>query len=484
MTRRGIAWGSSLGGAALLLLVGGGCNSKGEVTKEPVGDSSAASGDPSKAQPISAADKEAEAKRLRAESLCADSERFLATLRQAEREMTSAVAEARATGFKPVPTLQLIENAKKRAQALTKAAAEAKDHGRKSNEVNIQKAFVWALEGLAKASQIFHDAAKAALDGQNVEAFNEAILGFEGAMREFSPTLRQHYDTIDRECRLTRDLAASGTAQASSAGAAAVAPAAAPPYDGPIGPEITAKVVESINASTAYPANRPEMAIDGKPLTSWSGAGGRPWLELGLVPGTRVDAVELSGGRTDKYFSLDRWTGNGVIAAAEIIWDSGKGTVSFDRATDRGVRKKVPVGAITRTIRIQVLDVAAGTQHSDADIDELKLFGSVTEPSTPPAAGFAGRCQAGKAALDFRNGRLVGGAWRLADDKVFEFLPGQWRTDDGEWHSISVKYEREKLRDDLWGFEAAGTIVRYKLNGQQLDVTVNGAPEAGSCTPQ
>jgi serine/threonine protein kinase len=252
---------------------------------------------------------------------------------------------------------------------------------------------------------------------------------------------------------------------------------------GSVGPDITVRAVEAVNASTAYVSNEPALAIDGNPATSWSGGGGRPWLELGLRPGTTVDAIELAGGRTDKAFGVvDRWREAGIIARAKITWDAGEGEVTFDRATDRGVRKRVMVGAATRMLRIQVVEVAVGPRGGDADIDELKIFGTTSDPAPPDPSALTARCRSSHTQITFEQGRLSGGSWQLPGQKVHPFLPGKWRMDDGEWHAVWIRYEREIQAAGAPSRESAGTIVRFKAAGQAVDVTVNGEADRVECS--
>jgi hypothetical protein len=179
---------------------------------------------------------------------------------------------------------------------------------------------------------------------------------------------------------------ASASPKASSSAAASAQPSVAsasaasrpaPPSPESFGPNVTKEVVEAVNASNAYDTNTPAFAIDGKPATAWSAPPAGAWLEVGLFPGTKVDGIELGGQRVGKNSTGDeRWDVNGVMKKIQVTWDGGEGLLTFDRATDKGVRKKLGIGAMTRKIRITVLEVDKGSKSEDVDIDELAIFGT------------------------------------------------------------------------------------------------------------
>lgn len=278
--------------------------------------------------------------------------------------------------------------------------------------------------------------------------------------------------------------AASATGAAKPAASAASAPAAAP-----AGPaeDITLKAVEGVNASTAFKTNTPAMAADGKTSTAWSARGSNVWVELGLRPGTFVSEIELAGQRADKYGTLERWDASAVISHAVVTWDGGQGEVRFDRAKDKGVRRRVAVGKQTGWVRVFVKEISEGTQQNsriDVDIDEIKVLGSTTEPPARDASAFSGKCKAGFVSLGLSAGTVTGGSLQeSAVDSPYVFFPIPARVDDGQWHNLGIRYSFDV---DPAGFpinERASKIVRFKIEGDQLTTEIDHKAEVkGKCS--
>jgi len=57
-----------------------------------------------------------------------------------------------------------------------------------------------------------------------------------------------------------------------------------------------------------------------------------------------------------------------------VSWDGGEREVTFDRKNDRGRRKRVEVGAVTRTLRITALEVDRG-RFADLCLDDVAIYG-------------------------------------------------------------------------------------------------------------
>jgi hypothetical protein len=156
--------------------------------------------------PDSGEAKAAQDKIARFESLCADSDRFTALLRKSEREMRTAVGDARAAGFKPVAMLHFLGSFETRAKALDAAVADLRTHQVKADEKAVQAALIASMTSLAKGNRMVGDELQAALDDRDHEKFNEVLLGFEQTMHEVGPELRNTYSLIDGECQLTTAL--------------------------------------------------------------------------------------------------------------------------------------------------------------------------------------------------------------------------------------------------------------------------------------
>ncbi len=290
----------------------------------------------------------------------------------------------------------------------------------------------------------------------------------------------------------------SASASGSSAAAAApagssAAPAAAPPKPESFGPNVTKEVVEAVMASDAYDTNLPAYALDGKPTTSWSSKPDGAWLEVGLYPGAKVDGIELAGQRTGKTAGGDeRWDANGVLKKIKVEWDGGSAELGFDRATDKGVRKRLGIGAPTRKIRITVLESDKGSKSGDIDIDELSIFGTAGATKAPDKTGLTSLCKADAVAVRFKDGALFGGEFMPPVDSPlravkWDFPGTSVRVDDGEWHLLGLKYNDNASVNDLNGekipadVKALGKIFRFRVSGETFEAEIEGKPVPGKC---
>jgi hypothetical protein len=135
-------------------------------------------------------------------------------------------------------------------------------------------------------------------------------------------------------------------------------------------------VVRASSERAAHPALH---AFDGIPATAWTeaddGNGTGQWVEAELVPGTWVSSVEVSGGWSAKTASgVDLWEHNTTFRRMRVSWDGGEQELTFERARDRGKRRRVVVEAPTRSIRITALEVDRGRFH-DLCLDEVVIHG-------------------------------------------------------------------------------------------------------------
>ena len=143
--------------------------------------------------------------------------------------------------------------------------------------------------------------------------------------------------------------------------------------------DVTRLCVKAVSASSEQEAHPARHAFDGVPTTAWSeavpGDGAGQWLEAQLKDDTWVSEVEVSGGwSTTTSGGADLWAINATFRAMRVSWDGGEAVVRFDRKTDRGKRKRVPVGATTRSVRITALEVDRG-RFRDLCLDEIVILG-------------------------------------------------------------------------------------------------------------
>jgi eukaryotic-like serine/threonine-protein kinase len=143
--------------------------------------------------------------------------------------------------------------------------------------------------------------------------------------------------------------------------------------------DVTRLCRTATRASSEAPDHPAAHAFDGIPSTAWTegapGAGEGEWVEAELRPGTFVSEVEVSGGWAVKTSSgVDLWTHNSTFRRMRVSWDGGEKVIAFDHKSDRGKRKRVKVGATTRSIRITAIEVDHG-RFKDLCLDEVAIFG-------------------------------------------------------------------------------------------------------------
>jgi hypothetical protein len=138
--------------------------------------------------------------------------------------------------------------------------------------------------------------------------------------------------------------------------------------------------VSSIEASSSLEDHSASMAFDGLRRTAWTesvkGDGTGQWLEAKLRPGTWVSEVRVSGGWSSRVesHSVDLWKHNNTFRKMRVSWKGGEALVPFDRNKDRGVTKRVPVGATIPSIRLTAVEVDHG-RFNDLCLDEVVIRG-------------------------------------------------------------------------------------------------------------
>jgi hypothetical protein len=160
---------------------------------------------------------------------------------------------------------------------------------------------------------------------------------------------------------------------APSASAAASAKPAPAPAD------VTLTCVASAQASSEQKSHPAAHAFDGDSRTAWNDQapdGTGQWVEARLRPGTFVDHVEVGGGwSATTGDGQDLWKLNSSYKTMHVTWDGGGADVQFDRAADRGAKKKVAIGAVTAFIRFTATAVDRG-KFADLCLDDAIVIGN------------------------------------------------------------------------------------------------------------
>jgi hypothetical protein len=188
--------------------------------------------------------------------------------------------------------------------------------------------------------------------------------------------------------------AASGAASAAPPATASAAAAAAPtapttaaekppepvrePPPGPV-VDITSDAIASIRTSSEQFKFGAKNLFDHNPKTAWvedsPSDGEGHWVEVTLTPGTYVAYVEVSAGwGSETRFKEDLWEINTSVREMRVSWDSGEGSATFVRSTDRGKKKKVEVAARTEKLRFTAEAVSVG-KFEELAIDDHNIFG-------------------------------------------------------------------------------------------------------------
>lgn len=173
-------------------------------------------------------------------------------------------------------------------------------------------------------------------------------------------------------------LARSEGTRASAPAASSPAPPPSPSAAAPV-ENVTRLCKRAVRASSERAEHPAAHAFDGIPATAWTeadpGDGAGSWLEIELRPGTWVSAVEVGGGWSATTASgLDLWAHNTTFRRMRVSWDGGERELTFDRATDRGKRKRISIEAPLRTLRITALEVDRG-RWRDLCLDEVEIWG-------------------------------------------------------------------------------------------------------------
>lgn len=166
-------------------------------------------------------------------------------------------------------------------------------------------------------------------------------------------------------------------APSASASASAAAASAKPPQGPPI--DVTLTCVVSANASSEQKSHPALHAFDEDTQTAWNDQapdGTGQWVEAKLRPGTFVDHVEVGGGWSAKTGDgQDLWPLNASFKTMKVTWDGGSAEVEFNRATDRGVKKAVKIGAVTTFVRFTATAVDKG-KSADLCLDDAIVVGN------------------------------------------------------------------------------------------------------------
>ena len=160
--------------------------------------------------------------------------------------------------------------------------------------------------------------------------------------------------------------------------------------------DLSACIVRA-RASSEQPRHPAMHAFDQRPSTAWNeaapGDGTGEWVEVVLEPGTRVDYVEVGGGWSamSEGGALDLWAHNNSFRVMKVSFDGGAREVTFDRKTDRGVKKRVELGVATTSVRFTAIAVDRG-RFDDLCLDDAVLYGkpgpacAAEGPAEPPRA--------------------------------------------------------------------------------------------------
>jgi hypothetical protein len=180
----------------------------------------------------------------------------------------------------------------------------------------------------------------------------------------------------------------SGDSSNAAASASASAAAAAKPAPPPSG-DVTLTCFVSAQASTEQKSHPAAHAFDEDVQTAWNDSapdGTGQWVETRLRPGTFVDHVDVGGGwsASTSDGKTDLWPLNSSYKTMHVTWEGGAADVQFNRATDRGVKKSVPIGTVTTFVRFTATAVDRG-KYADLCLDDAIVFGSCAADCDGPA---------------------------------------------------------------------------------------------------
>ena len=181
----------------------------------------------------------------------------------------------------------------------------------------------------------------------------------------------------EEELRVRRfALAPSSNAAAPSASAAMAIPRPAASVQRRV-TDVTTLCVEAAQASSEQSDHPAGHAFDGKRSTAWNNDapnGKNEWVEARLKTGTYVERVEVGAGWSAVASGTDLWVVNSSFRLMRVTWEGGSADVRFLRATAKGVRKTVPIGAKTSFVRFTAIEVDRGGSK-DLCLDEATVFG-------------------------------------------------------------------------------------------------------------
>lgn len=159
-----------------------------------------------------------------------------------------------------------------------------------------------------------------------------------------------------------------------------------PPEAAPPPRNITQEAVLHVRASSEQANHSASHAFDELPKTAWNendaGDGTGQWIEAQLRPETYLTSIKVGCGWSAlTAHGEDLWELNNSFRKMQISWDGGSAIVECNRATDRGVKKSVPIRTTTRFLRITALEVDRG-RFNDLCLDDVLLFGGIN--NNPP----------------------------------------------------------------------------------------------------
>ncbi len=176
-------------------------------------------------------------------------------------------------------------------------------------------------------------------------------------------------------------LALAGRAPPAPAASPATSASAEPARERPRPVNDITRCVEGARASSEQPKHPAMHAFDERVATAWNedspGDGTGEWVEARLPADTFVAFVDVGGGWSSRADNgaTDLWTHNNSFRVMRVSWDGGASDVSFDRQTDRGVKKRVEIHAHTTSIRFTAVSVDHG-RYNDLVLDDALIHGS------------------------------------------------------------------------------------------------------------
>lgn len=135
-----------------------------------------------------------------------------------------------------------------------------------------------------------------------------------------------------------------------------------------------------VSASSSYPPEQgftydARMAADGKLATSWvegdEGSGLGSWMSFDFGEETTLTAVKVWGGM---WYSYNFWNRGNRPKKFELKYDDGSKDV-FELPDEMHAKTfELPAAKKTKTVRLKILDIHAGTTWLDTAFSEVQFF--------------------------------------------------------------------------------------------------------------